>query len=1095
VVTTHGQTLDFDAAFRALEAAHRPALKWQTRLHERLMRGDVPGVCRLPTGLGKTSVIPIWLIALCGGARLPRRLVYIVNRRTVVDQASDQAKRLLGCIYMSGQRDRLPWATEEAIAALGLGGESMPADGHASALATLREALARLSGDDAAAPLAVSTLRGELADNGEWKQNPARPAIIVGTIDMIGSKLLFSGYGDGRYGRAHHAGLIGQDALVVHDEAHLSPAFDELLTSICREQRRCKERCPTSEKWSIRVMRLSATARPDRLIGAAGGGAGDTSPASASDTAAGLFELTPEDERDEIVSQRLHARKHLTIKEVSGSVGAAAAEQPDAAGAAGEPSAEGGRKAKRKKAKADLASTIASAAFAHNFEKCRVLVYVRTPDLAKQVSERLAEQLDLTPIKEEKDEAAEQRAERERKNIEREETLKDRVRVLTGTIRGHERDALAGSELFLAFKSGADRSKPLTHTMYLVSTSAGEVGADLDADHLVCDLTTLDSMAQRFGRVNRMGGEGRSARIVVVTGGAAASRTEDAGDDEDAEESAGAEGGRPAGGRKKAVNAYDAAAGKTGEILSRIAADGGDVSPAALSALLAKPEAQDAFSPTPTILPATDILFDHWSLTSIAGEMPGRPEVGPYLHGVAEWDPPETYVAWRADIALLAGAGGADDDGRPVPCSRDDLAEVFDAFPLRSVETLRDRTDRVQEQLQAMAERLIEPGTGAGVPLAAGEEVGAEAGSEAEGQVEPDDRGEDTPVPPATLPADPWVVLMRGGSVEWVRLSEIAPADKEEAERAQRRLAFATVVLPVEAGGLTDGMLAGEEPAPKDARSLDVAEAARDGARARQRLVDDRPLLGGDGIAGVARAIVSLSPAGDDDAEQSMLEYRVAQGQEHGPGVRVRLDRHHDAVASAAERMGRALGLDEALVEALRLAGRWHDAGKSRAVWQRYAGNWDENQMRLRDGHPIAKSDRYGHWRMLGGYRHEFGSLHDASTEDDLRSLDPDARDLVLHLIAAHHGWARPHFEPRHFDPGEPPWAGGRPRPTADNERLAVEVMQRFGRLQRRCGRWGLAWLESILRCADAAASGSPTPDDPGGRTGSTREGARGGAA
>src|SRR5207249_10392473 len=103
-------------------------------------------------------------------------------------------------------------------------------------LKRLREALTRSRADDTGEPIAISTLRGELADNEEWKTDPARPAIIVGTIDMIGSKLLFSGYGDSFRRRPQHAGLIGHDALIVHDEAHLTPAFQKLLERIVAAQ-------------------------------------------------------------------------------------------------------------------------------------------------------------------------------------------------------------------------------------------------------------------------------------------------------------------------------------------------------------------------------------------------------------------------------------------------------------------------------------------------------------------------------------------------------------------------------------------------------------------------------------------------------------------------------------------------------------------------------------------------------------------------------------------------------------------------------------------------------------------------------------------
>jgi CRISPR-associated endonuclease/helicase Cas3 len=76
-------------------------------------------------------------------------------------------------------------------------------------------------------------------------------------------------------------------------------------------------------------------------------------------------------------------------------------------------------------------------------------------------------------------------------------------------------------------------------------------------------------------------------------------------------------------------------------------------------------------------------------------------------------------------------------------------------------------------------------------------------------------------------------------------------------------------------------------------------------------------------------------------------------------------------------------------------------------------------------------------------------------------------QDLVLHLIAAHHGRARPHFsEDEVFD---------RECPEADAAEMSREVPRRFARLQRKYGRWGLAYLESLLRAADYAASAEPS--------------------
>ena len=64
---------------------------WQQELLARFTTGRVERALDIPTGLGKTAVMAIWLVARACGATLPRRLVYVVDRRAVVDQATDVA--------------------------------------------------------------------------------------------------------------------------------------------------------------------------------------------------------------------------------------------------------------------------------------------------------------------------------------------------------------------------------------------------------------------------------------------------------------------------------------------------------------------------------------------------------------------------------------------------------------------------------------------------------------------------------------------------------------------------------------------------------------------------------------------------------------------------------------------------------------------------------------------------------------------------------------------------------------------------------------------------------------------------------------------
>ena len=171
------ESIVFDTTFAAL-TGNQP-FPWQRALYERFVSNspdNIPASCNLPTGLGKTSVIAVWLIALANHSdKMPRRLVYVVNRRTVVDQTTDEVERYRR--HLTGEEGSNKKLLEE--------------------LATRLLALSAT----ADIPLAISTLRGQFADNREWSEDPSRPAVICGTVDMIGSRLPFSGYGIGR-GRA-----------------------------------------------------------------------------------------------------------------------------------------------------------------------------------------------------------------------------------------------------------------------------------------------------------------------------------------------------------------------------------------------------------------------------------------------------------------------------------------------------------------------------------------------------------------------------------------------------------------------------------------------------------------------------------------------------------------------------------------------------------------------------------------------------------------------------------------------------------------------------------------------------------------------------
>ncbi|MEJ7639905.1 MAG: hypothetical protein WKF75_18530 [Singulisphaera sp.] len=125
----------------ALPLTGNDPFPWQERLFGRMSRGDLPDSCDIPTGLGKTAILPIWLIALAGGNHIvPRRLVYVVNRRTVVDQATAEAEAIRARLVIPESDDAPPQIE--------------------AARRRLRLALQGMAADPASGPLAISTLRG-----------------------------------------------------------------------------------------------------------------------------------------------------------------------------------------------------------------------------------------------------------------------------------------------------------------------------------------------------------------------------------------------------------------------------------------------------------------------------------------------------------------------------------------------------------------------------------------------------------------------------------------------------------------------------------------------------------------------------------------------------------------------------------------------------------------------------------------------------------------------------------------------------------------------------------------------------------------------
>lgn len=142
-----------------------------------------PDALIVPTGLGKTAGVALaWMSKRVGNdPETPRRLVWCLPMRTLVEQTAASVSRWLANLKVSGLDPN----------------GSLPARPHV-------------------------LMGGEIDD--EWIRHPEAPAILIGTQDILLSRALMRGYGVGRARWPVDFALLHNDAMWVFDEVQLMAA-------------------------------------------------------------------------------------------------------------------------------------------------------------------------------------------------------------------------------------------------------------------------------------------------------------------------------------------------------------------------------------------------------------------------------------------------------------------------------------------------------------------------------------------------------------------------------------------------------------------------------------------------------------------------------------------------------------------------------------------------------------------------------------------------------------------------------------------------------------------------------------------------------
>lgn len=640
------------------------------------------------------------------------------------------------------------------------------------------------------------------------------------------------------------------------------------------------------------------------------------------------------------------------------------------------------------------------------------------------------------------------------------------VRLLTGRMRPLDRDdVLRGlRDRIEAGRKRADDSRKLV----VVATQCIEAGADFDFDALVTEAASLAALRQRFGRIDRLG-QYRKAEGVIV-------RDKSAQEDPVYGEALNAtwkwlESLRDAGKKKTAKKKR-----KKGE---EPTVDFGVLA-------LPTPEAgttEEEPKRAPVLLP---VYLDLWSQTNPAPAI--IPDVALFLHG-PETGPADVQVVWRADVT----------DEHFTPKRRDELIALVTSVRPSSLEALSLPFVAAKKWLAATrgSEDVFDV-----EGSAASRDDSAWGGSALRW------RGDDSDLVSAAdlRPGDTFIVPSnRGGLRDGCFDANATEVVTDLAERAalfgrgQAVLRLHAAVL----GGLGLGSLVGHLSEDLDVASLSEAmrglKGEEDGWRriwiehliAKLRRVPVHAtgsfgLLLGKPLS--RKALHALARSAERDTIEQGVEVTTDDKDSVFAGRSVPLREHSEAVQRHAREFAERLRFPEGVQSDLGVSGWLHDIGKTDRRFQVLLREGDEVEF-LKDEEPWAKSgmpsaarDAQRRARQLSGYprgaRHEVQSLAMLVNERNSAQLKANDLELVLHLVASHHGHCRP-FAPAVDDPkpldlslhGFDGWNFEATSTANGLHRLDSEIPTRFWNLQRRLGWFELCWLEAVLRLADHRAS------------------------